>query len=135
MAAGATVRPYIVVYDGHCGVCGRIVERLARWDNGRQLEIVPSQAPGVPQRFPWIDSRAFIDSMQVVRSADGMTWQGAAAIEQLLAVLPRGRRIGWIFHLPLVRGLAERLYRWFARNRYRLGCGEHCRAHPEHGSG
>jgi len=25
-----------------------------------------------------------------------------------------------------VRPLAERFYRWFARNRYRLGCGEHC---------
>jgi predicted DCC family thiol-disulfide oxidoreductase YuxK len=25
-----------------------------------------------------------------------------------------------------VRPLAEKFYRWFARNRYRLGCGEHC---------
>ena len=133
MTAGAA-RPYAVVYDGHCRVCRRIVEGLARWDRGGQLEIMASQAPGVPQRFPWIDPRAFVESLQLVRSADGKTWQGAAAVEQLLGVLPRGRWIGWVFHVPLARGLAERLYRWFARNRYRLGCGEHCRALPRHGS-
>lgn len=134
MAAGAVARPYTVVYDGGCGICGRIVEVLARWDRGAQLEIVPSQAPGVQQRFPWIDPSAFIDSMQVVRSTDGKTWQGAAAIEQLLTVLPRGPWIAWVFHVPLVRGQAERSYRWFARNRCSLGCREHCRTHPGHGS-
>lgn len=134
MAGGPAAKPYTVVYDGHCGVCGRIVEVLARWDRGAQLEIVPSQAPGVTQRFPWIEPGAFTDSMQVIRSADGRTWQGAAAIEQLLGVLPRGRWIAWIFRVPFARGLAERLYRWFARNRYRLGCGKHCPAHPGHGT-
>jgi predicted DCC family thiol-disulfide oxidoreductase YuxK len=24
----------------------------------------------------------------------------------------------------------DRFYRWFARNRYRLGCGEHCAVRP-----
>ena len=24
------------------------------------------------------------------------------------------------------RTVADRFYKWFARNRYRLGCGEHC---------
>lgn len=135
MAAVAAARPYTVVYDGDCRVCGRIVIGLARWDRGGQLEIVPSQAPGVQQRFSRIAPGAFADSMQVVRSADGRTWQGAGAIEQLLTVLPRGRWISWIFHVPLARGFAERLYRSFARNRYRLGCGEHCRTqHPRHGS-
>lgn len=134
MAGGPAAKPYTVVYDGHCGVCGRIVEVLARWDRGAQLEIVPSQGTGVAHRFPWIEPRAFTDSMQVIRFADGRTWQGAAAIEQLLGVLPRGRWIAWIFRVPFARGLAERLYRWFARNRYRLGCGKHCPAHPGHGT-
>ena len=66
-------RPYVVVYDGHCKVCGRMVRALRKWDaRSRMLEILPSQWPG----------------------------------------------------------LAERFYRWFARNRYRLGCGEHCQFRP-----
>jgi predicted DCC family thiol-disulfide oxidoreductase YuxK len=106
-----------------------MVKMLERWDRNRQLEIIPSQAPGVPERFPWIPPRAYVESLQVVRTADGKTWQGASALEELLKVLPKGRRISWLFEIPLVRPLADLFYRWFARNRYRFGCGEHCKVH------
>jgi predicted DCC family thiol-disulfide oxidoreductase YuxK len=123
-------RPYTVVYDGHCKVCGRLVGVLRGWDaRSRLLEIVPSQMPGLDARFPWIPPGAYVESLQVV-GPGGKTWQRAEAIEQLLGVLPRGGWIAWVFRIPLVRGLADRFYRWFARNRYRLGCGEHCAMHP-----
>ena len=122
-------RAYTVVYDGDCNVCTRISRALQKWDRSTLLEVVSSQTPGVLARFPWIPARAYRESLQLV-SADGETWQGAAAIEQLLNVLPRGRLIAWVFHIPFVRGLADKFYRWFARNRYRLGCGEHCQLKP-----
>jgi predicted DCC family thiol-disulfide oxidoreductase YuxK len=122
----APSRRYAVIYDGHCKVCGRMVRVLAKWDANRELEIIASQIPGVRERFPWIPARAYVDSMQVVRAGDGKTWQAAAAIEELLKVLPRGKLISWMFKIPFVRPLVDRFYRWFARNRYRLGCGEHC---------
>ena len=118
-------RPYTVVYDGACKVCTRIVHVLQSWDREGMLEIVPSQAPGVRARFPWIPDRAYAESVQVI-GPGGRTWQGARAVEQVLDVLPKGKLITWIFSIPFVRPLAERFYRWFARNRYRLGCGEHC---------
>jgi len=121
---------YTVIYDGDCRVCGRIVAVLARWDRNRELEIVASQAAGVRERFPWIPTSAYVESMQVIRASDGKTWEGAAALEELLDVLPKGRLISWMFAVPLVRPLVGKFYRWFARNRYRLGCGEHCAASP-----
>jgi predicted DCC family thiol-disulfide oxidoreductase YuxK len=63
----------------------------------------------------------------------GATWEGSAAIEQLLNVLPKGRAISWLFHIPFVRDIADRFYKWFARNRYKLGCGEHCQSRPRGG--
>lgn len=120
---------YTVVYDGHCKVCGHLVGVLRAWDTNELLEIVPSHASGVHARFPWISTAAYQESIQVI-ARNGRTWQGAAAIEQLLTVLPRGRWMSWIFKLPFARGIAERLYRWFARHRYRLGCGEHCPYRP-----
>jgi predicted DCC family thiol-disulfide oxidoreductase YuxK len=122
-------RPYTVIYDADCKVCTRLAKALRKWDRGQQLEIVSSQQPGVMARFPWIPPRAYADALQLV-AADGTTWQGAAAIEQLFNVLPRGRWISWVFHIPYVRALADRFYRWFARNRYRLGCGAHCQSRP-----
>ena len=121
---------YTVIYDGDCRVCSRIVDVLTRWDRNRELEIVPSQAPAVRERFPWIPPRAYVESMQVIRASDGTTWEGAAALEELLNVLPKGRLMAWMFEVPLVRPLVGKFYRWFARNRYRLGCGEHCAVKP-----
>ena len=120
-------RPYTVVYDGACKVCTRISRVFEKWDTHNIVTVVPSQKPGVKARFPWIPDHAYQESLQLV-GPDGKTWQGAEAIEQLLTVLPRGRLIGWVFRVPFVRVIADKFYRWFARNRYRLGCGEHCRA-------
>jgi predicted DCC family thiol-disulfide oxidoreductase YuxK len=123
---GDPCRRYTVVYDGHCKVCGRLVKMLTKWDTGHDLEIIPSQTPEVHARFPWIPPRAYNESVQVIRNTDGKTWQGAGALEELLNVLPKGWLISWLFKIPFARPLAERFYRWFARNRYKLGCGDHC---------
>ena len=127
---GAPGRPYTVIYDGHCKVCGRMVKLLTKWDRNNVLEIIPSQAAGVHARFPWIPERSYIESVQVVRTRDGKTWQAAAALEELLKVLPKGKLISWLFKIPLVRPLVDRFYRWFARNRYKFGCGDHCALRP-----
>ena len=129
MTAALTGREYVVVYDGDCGICTRLAGRLKEWDARATFDVVPSQAPGVQARFPWIPPRAYRESLQLV-DRSGRTWQGAAAIERMLDLLPRGRWIAWDFSLPFARPLAERLYRWFARNRYQLGCGDHCQYHP-----
>ena len=128
-ASAGLGRPYTLVYDGMCRMCTRLSNVLKKWDGRRQIEVVPSQATGVMARFPWIPARAYAEAIQLV-GPGGATWQGAAAIEQLLNVLPRGSWIGWVFKIPYIRVLADRLYRWVARNRYRLGCGEHCQARP-----
>ena len=128
-AAAFTGRPYVVVYDGHCKVCTRLARALARWDSHRVFDVVASQADGVQARFPWIPPQAYRESLQLV-GPGGRTWQGAAAVEEILDRLPKGRMVTWIFSLPFARRIAERLYRAFARNRYRLGCGEHCQYRP-----
>jgi predicted DCC family thiol-disulfide oxidoreductase YuxK len=129
-SVGEPGRRYTVIYDGDCKVCGKMVRMLTKWDRNHELEIVPSQSPGVRERFPWIPARAYVESVQVVRTRDGKTWQGAAALEELLKILPKGRLVSWLFKIPLVRPLVDLFYRWFARNRYRFGCGEHCAVHP-----
>lgn len=122
-------RPYTVVFDGNCKVCNRLVKVLHRWDRRQELEIVPSQAPGVMARFPWIPAKAYAEALQMV-GPGGETWSGARAVEQILLVVPKGGLIAWLFKVPFVRVLADRFYRWFARNRYRMGCGEHCQSRP-----
>lgn len=99
---------------------------LASWDRDAQLDILASQDPGIAARFPSIPTEAYKDALQLI-GPGGQTWQGAAAIEQLIRILPKGRLMSWAFAIPLARPVADRFYRWFARNRYRLGCSDHCR--------
>jgi len=122
-------RPWVVVYDGACRVCGRLVSLLERWDRGERIETIPSQAPGVHARFPWIPPEAYAESLQLI-GPGGHTYQGAAALDKLLGVLPLGGTFRWVFRIPLMGKVVDRFYRWFARNRYRLGCGEHCQYRP-----
>lgn len=118
-------KPYTVVYDGFCKVCTRLAGTLQHWDRNQQMEIISSQTPGVHERFPWIPEKAYGESLQFIGPA-GRTLQAAAAVEAIIRLLPRGKWIAWIFKVPLVRGIADRIYGWIARNRYKLGCGEHC---------
>jgi predicted DCC family thiol-disulfide oxidoreductase YuxK len=121
---------HTVVFDGHCNVCTKMSRALGKWDRDRRLEIIPSQTPGLDTRFPWISAEDYRESLQLVGQG-GQTWQGAAAVEEILSLLPRGALVTWVFSLPFARQIAERLYRWFARNRYRLGCGDHCAYQPK----
>jgi predicted DCC family thiol-disulfide oxidoreductase YuxK len=116
---------YTVIYDGECRVCLRSIDLLRRWDRAGALELVPFQADEVRKRFPSIPESDFLESMQVVDRA-GRRWQGAAGIEELLGALPKGRLVSWLFRIPLVRPLAQWVYRRVARNRMRFGCGDHC---------
>jgi predicted DCC family thiol-disulfide oxidoreductase YuxK len=116
---------FTLIYDGDCRVCARSVNIVRRWDTRREIEVVAYQDVGVMARFPWIPASAFADAIQLV-GPGGVTWQGVAAVERLLDVVPRGRWIAWIFKIPFARTAAEKFYRWFARNRYRFGCGAHC---------
>ena len=127
MTAARTAPRYAVIYDGNCSVCLRFVARLDRWDKHRILELVPSQRADVARRFAWFSQPDFDRSVQLVRLSDSKSWQGGAAIEELLNVLPRGRAVSWLFQLPFARRVAEKSYRAFALRRYRFGCAEHCR--------
>lgn len=129
-ASAGLGRPYTLVFDGTCRICNRLVSVVRKWDRENRIEIVPSQAPGVQARFPWIPAEAYSESVQMI-GPGGETTQGAAAVEQVLDVLPKGRLITWIFSIPGARPIAERTYRWVARNRYKLGCGEHCTYRPQ----
>jgi len=121
-------KPYTVVYDGFCKICTRIAETLERWDGNNQMEIVSSQTPGLHARFPWIPEKSYTESLQFI-GPGGRTLQAGAAVEAIIRLLPRGKWIAWIFKVPLVSGSADRVYRLIARNRYRLGCSEHCQLH------
>lgn len=129
---------HVLIYDGDCRICRRSVEWVRSADRGDSLEILPYQAPVIAERFPRVPRGDMEAAMQLVSPA-GERWQGARAVERILQLLPRWRVLAFFFRIPGVRVVARYVYGLVARNRRRLGCGNHCavgagpRAPPEQG--
>ena len=117
--------PYTLIYDGECGICRRSVGWIRERDREERIEVVPYQDPTVPERFSEVPRHDMERAMQLV-ALDGARWEGARALEEILAILPRWRVAAPLFRIPGVRRVADRIYRWVATNRRHLGCGEHC---------
>ena len=107
----------VLIYDGDCGICTRLVEfarrRLrpaAELRAGGQLDVT---AYG-------LTAAECAEALQFV-TADGRVHSAQDAVAQLLLASGRvWRPAGHLLRLPGVNALAGLGYRWVARNRYRL---------------
>ncbi len=111
-----TIRPTLI-YDANCALCEATKNFLARWDRRhsiRYLHFQDSQTRALLPRLAGIDH---LEAMYFLDKA-GKSFQGMEAAREILRYLPFGRPLVWLFYLPGVPLLADRLYTWIARNRY-----------------
>jgi predicted DCC family thiol-disulfide oxidoreductase YuxK len=120
----------VLVFDGRCGMCTRVVNRLARLNRTGRLRIEPLQAPGIadllgipddrlPESAWWLDS-------------SGAVFAGAHAMNAALCAALGTPLPLWIYRLPGIGALQNVIYRWVAAHRYRFrGVTPLCEAEPE----
>ncbi|MGL5929175.1 MAG: thiol-disulfide oxidoreductase DCC family protein [Dermatophilaceae bacterium] len=110
--------PPLLVFDGDCGICTRLAGVAARWTPPRRGTVTASQ---------WVDlghyglteeqcrlALQYVDTHGRVHSAQD------AVARLLLDSHPWWRPAGVALRLPGINQLAGLVYRWVARNRYRL---------------
>lgn len=122
MAAGA---PYVVLYDGHCRICTAGAHRLESLARPGAVWLRDFQAPGVLEAYPQLTHEDCMRAMQVL-TLDGRVYEGAEAIARVLETRPLMGVVAKLYFVPGVRQAADALYRWVARNRYRLRGRESC---------
>ena len=104
----------LLIYDGDCNFCQRLVQRWQRI-TGDRVDYVPFQEAA--PRFPQIPQERFEASIQLVLPS-GEIFEGAEAVFRTLAVVPgRGRGLRFYRKIPGFAWLAEAGYRWISRNR------------------
>jgi predicted DCC family thiol-disulfide oxidoreductase YuxK len=125
MSQSADVLP-VVVYDGACRFCRAQIARIQRWGGAGRFEFVPSSTPGLFERFPTLQASDLSTGLRLVQG--GQVSVGAEAVYRIARVLPRTRWFAWLYRVPGLHGLAQRLYGWVAARRYRLAgrCDEGC---------
>ena len=117
--------PWTLVYDGDCEFCDRTVRLLKRWDLQDRVRPIPLQSARLATYG--ISRSAAEEAMHLVSPA-GEVWRGAEAAREIFGLMPGGRPLAWLFRVPGVLRLAERVYAWIARRRHRFGCSsEVCR--------
>jgi predicted DCC family thiol-disulfide oxidoreductase YuxK len=109
----------VVVYDGDCRICTTQVRKLPWWDCQGRLSYLSLHDPEVARRFPDLTHERMMQEMVIVDRYGNRHW-GPEAIRYLTRRL---RRLWWaapFLYFPGSMLLWRPLYRWIARNRYRL---------------
>jgi len=118
-----------VLFDGGCPLCRREMEALARRDRAGRLALEDIAAPEFDPARYGLTQQAAMDRIHGVLP-DGTVIEGMEVFRRAYAAVG----LGWLLAptaWPLLGGLFDRAYRWFARNRLRLtgraGGGHACR--------
>lgn len=107
-----------VFYDGACAVCRAEMQVLQRRDHARRLDLVDIAAPDFNEHA-WPVSLTAMRALLHVRLADGSWLSGMPAIRHIYRETGHGCMVGFT-GWPLLSGVFDRAYAWFARNRIRI---------------
>ena len=106
----------LLIYDGDCGLCLRLVRWLRRIRPPGSLDIKPYQElPLTPQR-----QRLARRTVLLVMPDGTLSIRGAAVLAALTLALPRWRPVWQLLRLPPMRQAVDLGYCWVARNRGKL---------------
>ena len=112
-----------LVYDGVCNFCVGAVRLLNAIDHGRAIEYAPYQSLGPAVRRKYALSDRDLQGRMHIVERNGAVLKGAAALAKVCRLLAPFTVVCSFLDTPL----AERLYDFIARRRYRIfGCRESC---------
>jgi len=116
--ARRNVAELTVLYDGACKLCRAGVARVRRMDSRSRIELLDLHDASVAARFPQVN---IDDAMRLMQAVDpgGRVYSGADAWARIGLALPGWKLIAWLLLVPGIHFLAQHLYAWVARNRYR----------------
>jgi predicted DCC family thiol-disulfide oxidoreductase YuxK len=107
----------VLVYDGHCRFCINQANRLAAWTGGR-LKLESFHDPGILQRYG-LTKEECEKAVQLVDEL-GRIYPGAEAAAQALNLNPKLAWLRAFYYVPGLRQLADAVYAWVSKNRFRL---------------
>jgi alginate O-acetyltransferase complex protein AlgI len=121
VAEAIRVKPFRgwVLYDGECHLCINLARRFERLLARHGFGTAPLQTPWVAQRLGHGPKQSLTE-MRVL-TADGRDWGGADGLVYLAGRIWWAAPLALVAHLPGMRALLWKIYRWVAERRHCLG--------------
>jgi predicted DCC family thiol-disulfide oxidoreductase YuxK len=110
---------HVLLYDGRCRFCELGATRIVRLARRGLIEKIDFQQPGVLERFPGIAHDMCMKQMYLI-TPEGKAIAGFEAAVAAVGTRPVLGWIAYLYYLPGLRWLLDRLYAVIARNRYRI---------------
>jgi predicted DCC family thiol-disulfide oxidoreductase YuxK len=123
--APTTLPRYTVFYDANCRLCVRSRRTLERLRPRAALVFVNVQDDAAMRTFPAVDREASLGQMFVLNPRGNLAG-GYDGFLSLVPTIPILRPLRQILRWRPVRFVGWKLYRFVARNRYRLGGAVSC---------
>jgi len=111
--------PFLVLYDGVCGLCQRGLRLLVKWDGAERLRFAPLQGETAARLLPG-HSTELVSMIFIETAADGRQriWKKSGAVLQAIAHCGGVFRLTTLF-LLVPAFLRDAVYDFIARRRYR----------------
>ncbi|WP_194756458.1 thiol-disulfide oxidoreductase DCC family protein [Aliidiomarina indica] len=107
-----------IFYDGQCPLCVREMKQLKRLDKEQQIAFEDILEDDFSERYPQV-SVAKANTILHGMNAQGKMLYGLDVTHAAWSLAGRG----WLtapLRWPLIRWVADKIYLYFARNRYRI---------------
>lgn len=105
-----------VLYDGECGLCGRLKERLQDEPVWIELEFLALQDASVPERFPGVEAYEPTRHLVIV-SNTGQVYCAENAWIMILHATKAFRGLALQLSEPGLKNLAKEACQWVSGNR------------------
>ena len=117
---------WVVFFDGDCAFCSRSIRLLARLDKHERISFAPLQGKLSREKgfSHYADPKG--GTMVVLRESDGKIFTHSDSWLEIAWALGGWWRLLTVLRI-ILKPLRDLVYRWVARNRYRiLGKSDHC---------
>lgn len=108
-----------LIYDGECGFCADIVEKVRKRDTEQRIEYVPFQS--VPDGAYSATDRARFSQAVHFLDTDGILSWGGHTLPHVMRHLPACRKWVWLFRSSGLMWFAAFFYNRIARKRHLYG--------------
>ncbi|HUG28000.1 MAG TPA: DUF393 domain-containing protein [Gemmatimonadales bacterium] len=111
----------VLLWDGNCGFCQRWVAQVERWDRAGRIETLRAADRAKYSELLRISDQDLNHAMHLAIPG-GRVLAGGRAVPEIFRLLPGWRWLVWVFRLPGVAWVTDRVYAWVAARRHALGC-------------